>query len=274
MDSRNPEFISAGEGERSWRSRARIRMQREQRLIVAACTRTRHVKTRAWRLDFFSREPRPRSWINEARGNFRFREENEPHDKFFDPYSSFLFFSHRQLIINFIKLRFEGRVYWLIEKNKKEKMEKKRNGIKNGGEKRRIYGGKIVNCDWLFKLQRQKKKERNTERPRDSFSRSGMQLRAQLAMDGIARVVSVQFWGKHGEQFSEIILIRRGINSYCATPERIAPHPSFSILYTDKYLKEGKERERSFGKKGGRGEPFLVVERQAVPLTTSIIPLC
>lgn len=67
-------------------------MQREQRLIVAACTRTRHVKTRAWRLDFFSREPRPRSWINEARGNFRFREENEPHDKFFDPYSSFLFF--------------------------------------------------------------------------------------------------------------------------------------------------------------------------------------
>lgn len=185
----------------------------------------------------------------------------------------FFFFSHRQLI-NFIKLRFEGRVYWLIEKNKKEKMEKKRNGIKNGGEKRRIYGGKIVNCDWLFKLQRQKKKERNTERPRDSFSRSGMQLRAQLAMDGIARVVTVQFWGKHGEQFSEIILIRRGINSYCATPERIAPHPSFSILYTDKYLKEGKERERSFGKKGGRGEPFLVVERQAVPLTTSIIPLC
>lgn len=38
-------------------------------------------------------------------------------------------------------------------------MEKKRNGIKNGGEKRRIYGGKIVNCDWLFKLQLQKKKE-------------------------------------------------------------------------------------------------------------------
>lgn len=146
-------------GEGSWRSRARIRMQREQRLIVAACTRTRHVKTRAWRLDFFSHEPRPRCWINEARGNFRFREENEPHDKFFDPYSSFLFFSHRQLIINFIKLRFEGRVYWLIEKNKKEKMEKKRNGIKNGGEKRRIYGGKIVNCDWLFKLQLQKKKE-------------------------------------------------------------------------------------------------------------------
>lgn len=135
-------------------------MQREQRLIVAACTRTRHVKTRAWRLDFFSREPRPRSWINEARGNFRFREENEPHDKFFDPYSFFLFFSQ---LINFIKLRFESRVYWLIEKNKKEKMEKKRNGIKNGGEKRRIYGGKIVNCDWLFKLQLQKKK-RNIQR--------------------------------------------------------------------------------------------------------------
>lgn len=270
MDSRNPEFISAGEGERSWRSRARIRMQREQRLIVAACTRTRYVKTRAWRLDFFSREPRPRSWINEARGNFRFREENEPHDKFFDPYSSFLFFLTSS-VNKFHQIAFRGSRLLI---DREEKMEKKRNGIKNTGEKRRIYGGKIVNCDWLFKLQRQKKKERNTERPRDSFSRSGMQLRAQLAMDGIARVVSVQFWGKHGEQFSEIILIRRGINSYCATPERIAPHPSFSILYTDKYLKEGKERERSFGKKGGRGEPFLVVERQAVPLTTSIIPLC
>lgn len=270
MDSRNPEFISAGEGERSWRSRARIRMQREQRLIVAACTRTRHVKTRAWRLDFFSHEPRPRCWINEARGNFRFREENEPHDKFFDPYSSFLFFLTSS-VNKFHQIAFRGSRLLI---DREEKMEKKRNGIKNTGEKRRIYGGKIVNCDWLFKLQRQKKKERNTERPRDSFSRSGMQLRAQLAMDGIARVVTVQFWGKHGEQFSEIILIRRGINSYCATPERIAPHPSFSILYTDKYLKEGKERERSFGKKGGRGEPFLVVERQAVPLTTSIIPLC
>lgn len=44
--------------------------------------------------------------------------------------------------------------------DREEKMEKKRNGIKNTGEKRRIYGGKIVNCDWLFKLQRQKKKRK------------------------------------------------------------------------------------------------------------------
>lgn len=159
MDSRNPEFISAGEGERSWRSRARIRMQREQRLIVAACTRTRHVKTRAWRLDFFSREPRPRSWINEARGNFRFREENEPHDKFFDPYSSFLFFLTSS-VNKFHQIAFRGSRLLI---DREEKMEKKRNGIKNGGEKRRIYGGKIVNCDWLFKLQLQKKK-RNIQR--------------------------------------------------------------------------------------------------------------
>lgn len=273
MDSRNPEFISAGEGERSWRSRARIRMQREQRLIVAACTRTRHVKTRAWRLDFFSHEPRPRCWINEARGNFRFREENEPHDKFFDPYSSFLFFLTSS-VNKFHQIAFRGSRL-LIDREE----QKRKNGEETKWNKK--WRGKEENLWredrelWLVvQAATPKKKKKYTERPRDSFSRSGMQLRAQLAMDGIARVVSVQFWGKHGEQFSEIILIRRGINSYCATPESVAPHPSFSILYTDKYLKEGKERERSFGKKGGRGEPFLVVERQAVPLTTSIIPLC
>lgn len=40
MDSRNPEFISAGGGE-PWRFRARFQMQREQRLIVGTACRAR-----------------------------------------------------------------------------------------------------------------------------------------------------------------------------------------------------------------------------------------